>query len=458
MEENQTCLDDIYLSENDQSFIQAVFLPLLISLAGLIVVAAFCGLLAWWKKIYRAVAIMSLEVIPKLALIPEVKNVFEDRSPKKFKENTQDASSSRKDEETGKTPNNEKFFEKSVFFAVSSNCSQEKYWMHPCFSTYMFAIGMLLTLAYASVFVTSQWELTKNCQETNVVNAPKTCYYKLEVCPPVNCTLWEKSGLEGDLLCISVAPDPFTPLVRFISLISVQVVVLKFFVIVINRACPVKPITRFCCICLSNVIFMILLSLVTVVVGTGDIWISDRETIFAKLIIPFTHLIFIVASETAAIWTLVVMMWIVGPEPKETRERKRQKKNRRRRITTCFSSSNESNSEPKEVNLSKVSDLTAPTTDDSSEHPSIEVGTPNSLVPHHELSTLTENPAPSQPPGVQERQSQKENSESQPGSGNSPSSDKPLPLSVSETEEENQECQRVETGVEMHPATESTSL
>ena len=143
MEKNETCSDNIYLSENDQSFIQAVFLPLLMSLAGLIVVAAMCGLLAWWKKIYRAVAIMSLEMIAKLAFIPDVKYKFEKRSPEKFEENLQDPSSSRKDEETGKTPNTEKFFEKSVFFTVSSDCSREKYWMHPCFATYMFANGML---------------------------------------------------------------------------------------------------------------------------------------------------------------------------------------------------------------------------------------------------------------------------------------------------------------------------
>ena len=460
MEKNQTCSDDIYLSENDQSFIQAVFLPLLISLAGLIVVAAMCGLLAWWKKIYRAVAIMSLEVIAKLALIPDVKYEFEKRSPEMFKENLQDPSSSRKNEETGKTPNNEKFFEKSVFFTVSSNCSREKYWMHPCFATYMFANGMLLTLAYASVFVTSQWELTKDCKEANVVNAPKTCYYILEECPPVNCSLWRKSGLTGDLLCISVAPDPFTPLVRFISLLSVQVVVLKFFVIIVNRACPVKPITRFCCICLFNVGFVVLLSLVTVVVGTGDIWISDRETIFANLVIPFAHLIFIAASVTAALWTLVVMMWIVGPEPQETRKRKRQKKNKRRRITTCVSSSSGNESGPKAVTPLEVSDPTPPTADDmpSSENSSIEVGTTSSSAIHHELSTLTDKPVVSHSPGVHEGGSEKEDSDSTSRSGNSPSSDKLPPLSVAETEEESQEGHGVETDIELDSATKSTSL
>ena len=326
----QACTENIYMiTEGDDTFLQAVFTPLLTGLVVSVPVSALFGFLAFWKGIYPNVAVMAIGVMTKLAQIPEIgdkvdslafENIQEEEETN-YKVEKKYVKMQQFPDNTRKSCWDRKSLREKVFFTAESNSTKERYLMHPCFATYQFAVAMLLILTYGSVYVTSQWEFTTQCRERNIANAPKTCYYKFEECPPVNCTLWEESGIEGKLLCISAAPDPYTPLERFVSLLAVQVAILKVFATILNRGCPIRPITRYCGLCLFNAGFVAVLIIVTSVVGTVEITRADRETTFAELTIPFFHMMAVAASETSALFIVVVMMWIVGPED-TTRKRK----------------------------------------------------------------------------------------------------------------------------------------
>ena len=331
----QTCTENIYMiTEWDDTFLQAVFTPLLTGLVVSVPVSALFGFLAFWNEIYPSVAVMAMGVMTKLALIPEIGDIVDSvafdttqgEEEKDYKVDKKYGKMQQFLNNTRKSCWDRIRFRKVVFFTAESNSSKERYWMHPCFATYQFAVAMLQILTYGSVYVTSQWEFTTQCRERNIANAPKTCYYKFEECPPVNCTLWEESGIEGKLLCISAAPDPYTPLERFVSLLAVQAAVLKVFATILNRGCPIRPITRYCGLCLCNAGFVAVLIVVTSVVGTVEITRADRETTFAELTIPFFHMMAVAASETSALFIVVFMMWIVGPEDYDTTRKKNKRK------------------------------------------------------------------------------------------------------------------------------------
>ena len=291
----QTCTENIYMiTEGDDTFLQAVFTPLLTGLVVSVPVSALFGFLAFWNRIHTNVAVMALGVMTKLAQIPEIGDKVDSVAFENIQE--EEETDYKVDKKYGKS---QQFLDNTsksswdricprevVFFTAESNSSKERYWMHPCFATYQFAVAMLLILTYGSVYVTSQWEFTTQCRERNIANAPKTCYYKFEECPPVNCTLWEESGIEGKFLCITAAPDPYTPLERFVSLLAVQVAILKVFATILNRGCPIRPITRYCGLCLCNAGFVAVLIVVTSVVGTVEITRADRETILPNSPFP----------------------------------------------------------------------------------------------------------------------------------------------------------------------------
>ena len=329
----QACMENIYMiTEGDDTFLQAVFTPLLTGLVVSVPVSALFGFLAFWSSIYINVAVMAIGVLTKLVQIPEIGDIVDSAAFDTTQEEEETYNKVEKKygkmlqflDNTCKSCWDRIRFRKVVFFTAESNSSKERYWMHPCFATYLFAVAMLLFLVCGSIYVTSQWEFTTQCRERNIASVPKTCYYKLKECPPVNCTLWEESGIEGKLLCISAAPNLYTPLERFVSLLAVQVVVLQVFITILNRGCPIRPITRYCGLCLFNAGFVAVL--IVHVVGTVEITRADRETTFVELTIPTFHMMAVAATATSMLFIVVFMMWIVGPEDYDTTRKKNKRK------------------------------------------------------------------------------------------------------------------------------------
>ena len=286
---NSTCEENFYKSE-DQYFTQ-IIVPILLVSVGLVLLSIVAiGALAAIihktdnersKSAYKTMALMSIRVLTKLALIPDL----EDECKGDF-----------------------------VFFKTSGKGGEERrYKFKIGFAAVFIPLGVSLVLAYASVFVTSQWESTTECEETNTFNLPKTCYRDFQGCPPVNCTLWNKLGRTDNLLCYSLSFDIFTPLANFVGLIGSQVVLIEFFFWFANEGCPMEPFCRYFFVICGNIVVLAILIILVIIFGT--IPGTDPVQVFVSFVIPFVHLILVTLLETVFLAAFVTTMWMTRPEP-----------------------------------------------------------------------------------------------------------------------------------------------
>ena len=289
MEMNSTCEENIYKSE-EQYFTQIIVPILLVSVVLVLLSIVAIGALAAIihktdnersKSAYKTMALMSIRVLTKLALIPDL----EDECKGDF-----------------------------VYFKTSGNGGEERrYKFKIGFAAVFLPLGVSLVLAYASVFVTSQWESTTECEETNTFNLPKTCYRDFQGCPPVNCTLWNELGRTDNLLCYSLSFDIFTPLANFVGLIGSQVVLIEFFFWFANEGCPMEPFCRYFIVICGNTAVLAILVILVIIFGT--IPGTDPVQVFVSFVIPFVHLILVTVLETVFLAAFVTTMWMTGPEP-----------------------------------------------------------------------------------------------------------------------------------------------
>ena len=289
MASNSTCPGDFYQKDTEQTTSNSVILtillaPVLALLVVLVVTAILASILHVYKHkfkhAHKAVALTAAGVVTKLALIPDVAD----------------------DGEGDK-----------VYFKVYGNGGRaQKYEFKIGFAAFFIPLGFALVVAYASVFVTSQWEVTKSCQERSSLNLPVTCYRDIRGCPPVNCTLWNELGRKENLRCYSFSLNLITPLKTFAGLISSQVLLLRFFTWVFNKGCCIKPITRFIWMTVGNL--AVLLFLVVSVSVISNIPGHDEVAVEVNVTIPLVQLILVTVFETVFVSSLIVMMWMVGPE------------------------------------------------------------------------------------------------------------------------------------------------
>ena len=357
-----------YLPEHDTTLITSVIVPILTAVAVLVVVACGCGAFGCFKWSYKMTALVSLGVVTKLALIPDItdKVCMNDEQLRKFQEeisqgegrNWQDQFNKRRDmrgvirgnvrnrhskSDTGNrnpthadtqegtlevNPQGERRIERirryfrqqqeqTVFFETYSGKERLYFWVLPFAPPFFLALGMVLILSYVSVFITDQWEVSKVCTDRNAVGIVRTCYRGFNACPPVNCTTWNNLGMDENLFCFTEVFDLFNPLERFVSLLTVQVTVLQFFACVVNRGCcmPFKyPPCRYTCICVLDFGFIMVVSAVMVYLGVTQ---SDKEETFANLIVPFLHLVFVSVTEWLVLFVFACLTWMIQPFNRE---------------------------------------------------------------------------------------------------------------------------------------------
>ena len=289
MASNSTCPGDFYQKDTEQTSSDSVIItillaPVLVFTISLVVTAILASILHVYehkfKRAHKAVALTAAGVVTKLALVPDVVD----------------------DGEGDK-----------VYFKVYGNGGRaRKYEFKIGFAVVFIPLGFALVVAYASVFVTSQWEVTKSCQERSTLNLPMTCYRDVRGCPPLNCTLWNELGRKDNLRCYSFSLNLITPLKTFAGLLSSQVMLLRFFTWVFNKGCCIKPITRFIWMIVGNI--GVLLFLVVSVSVISTIPGHDEVAVEVNVTIPLVQLILVTVFETAFVSSLIVMMWMVGQE------------------------------------------------------------------------------------------------------------------------------------------------
>ena len=201
--------------------------------------------------------------------------------------------------------------ERTVFFKTDYGHKKISFWVLPFAPPCLLALAMLLLMSYGSVFITSEWTITKSCNETNAFGAMVTCYRGFDPCPPLNCTAWNELGIEENLFCMSISFNLLTPLERFVSLLAVQAALMQLFGCIVNKGCclPFRyPPCRYTTICILDFAFIILVSCVTVYVGAMA---SDPEEAFKTFILPFVHLIFVSVAEFLVLFVFAALMWLI---------------------------------------------------------------------------------------------------------------------------------------------------
>ena len=289
MASNSTCPGDFYQKDTEQTSSDSVIItillaPVLAFIISLVVPAILASILYVYehkfKRARKAVALTAAGVVTKLALVPDVVD----------------------DGEGDK-----------VYFKVYGNGGRaRKYEFKIGCAVVFIPLGFALVVAYASVFVTSQWEVTKSCQERSTLNLPMTCYRDVRGCPPLNCTLWNELGRKDNLRCYSFSLNLITPLKTFAGLLSSQVMLLRFFTWVFNKGCCIKPITRFIWMIVGNI--GVIIFLVVSVSVISKIPGHDEVAVEVNVTIPLVQLILVTVLETAFVSSLIVMMWMVGQE------------------------------------------------------------------------------------------------------------------------------------------------
>ena len=253
---------------------------------------------------------------------------------------------------------------RTVFFQTYSGHKTLHFWVHNFILPFLLSSGMLLVISYGAVFITSQWKITKNCADSNEFGIGMSCY-RLNSCPPVNCTAWNNRSvlinsitsnnsvtwnnnttwnnnvnwnnrsvwnnsatwmedqLRGTLFCMSLSPDLVTPLVNFVGIYAVQASLMQLFTCIVNKGCCLPfsyPPCRYTTICIMNFVFTIVVLVLAVI---ALVTVLHGVTIFQNLLIPLSHLLFVLLSVCIILFTLAASMWFTGP--KETKEKPKLK-------------------------------------------------------------------------------------------------------------------------------------
>ena len=261
--------DSFYLSTED-SHVAVFGTTVYILIGGCIAVCVLgvvVGLLVYVKACRLSMTVMSSGVVRKLALLPEVKDslLSQNKKPSTI-----------------------------ANFVIQ----QEEFKIHRYFVPLFLATSGVLFFAYVSVFVTSQWELTDECTDKNLLNVTRVCHLFLSVCPPVNCTRWNELGRRDTLICFSFNPDFFNPLEKFVSLLAVQATVLQGAAVVVNRGWGCKAKGRFCAIYIFYTAFLVALVSASIAVYLAA---GDFETRYAEVSIPLAQFMFVSVAEAAVL-------------------------------------------------------------------------------------------------------------------------------------------------------------
>ena len=269
---------------NNLTSVQRDVVYFIVISAGIVLLSApIGGFLSFCKHngVKRFLSVMFTGVITKLALIPGVEDDIATKE--------------------GRT---------KVYFKVSANSPHQYEW-YPFSTKYIILFlpaAMLLILAYISVFITSRWELSDDCKDTNIVNSTVTCFVEFGGCPPVDCALWRELRRNESLICIAFAPDLFNPLEKFVSLLAVQVTLLQLFSCIVNRGCPSGTTTRYCTMLVCNLVFAIPVVTLAVVFWTINMPRVERNKTFIGLVIPFLHLLIIMLAESLVLFFFALIL------------------------------------------------------------------------------------------------------------------------------------------------------
>ena len=308
-----SCTESFYLPEGSPLFCRS-FGWLLVALAAAVLVSFVFGLVGCSKKCYRIIALMSTGVVSKLALIPDVEDDVSDSEDEE--DNSENQTRREKCSQwIKKALTRQKH--RTISFKTCDGAEDAFYGVFPWAPMLLLPAAIVLILAYATVFITTQWTLTTNCSDDQSGNTTAMYYKGLSFCPPVNCSAWNVNK-SGELIEVpsSNAFDPFNPLERFVSLLAVQVAVLQFFACIVNKGCCWEfkhPPCRYTLICIFDIVFVLIVIAATIVIGTRQV---DRADTFEKLTIPFVHLIFVSFAECMilSIFVLVICCNVCDPD------------------------------------------------------------------------------------------------------------------------------------------------
>ena len=104
------------------------------------------------------------------------------------------------------------------------------------------------------------------------------------------------------------------PLMNFVSIYAVQAALMQLFTCIVNKGCclPFRyPPCHYTTICIMNFVFTILAFVLAV---AALVTVLQVETIFQNLVIPLTHLVFVLVSVCTIQLTLAASMWVTGPK------------------------------------------------------------------------------------------------------------------------------------------------
>lgn len=294
------CRNDSFYLGTEDSHVAVFGTTVYILIGGCIAVCVFgvvVGLLVYVKACRLSMTVMSSGVVRKLALLPEVKDslLSQNKKPSTI-----------------------------ANFVIQ----QEEFIIHRYFVPLFLATSGVLFFAYVSVFVTSQWELTDECTDKNLLNVTRVCHLFLSVCPPVNCTRWNELGRRDTLICFSFNPDFFNPLEKFVSLLAVQATVLQGAAVVVNRGWGCKAKGRFCAIYIFYTAFLVALVSASIAVYLAA---GDFETRYAEVSIPLAQFMFVSVAEAAVLGGFICSLFLSSIHKEEESERHSRNQQRKRR-------------------------------------------------------------------------------------------------------------------------------
>ena len=203
-------------------------------------------------------------------------------------------------------------YKESVCFSIKG----ELFPVRHTFPVMAFPMAVVLITCYVSIFVTAEWHQTDTCGDTDsVTEQQKVCFYIPECSNTINCTAWRQAGRTERIICRSLSLDIFEPLIKFVSLLAVQVTVMTCGILLFNRGCPCAGDStwkRYLGVCLFDLAFVVLLFVVGIYLLVDGINRGDVGEVFIRYIIPIGHMAFVSIAETLFLFVFTVMLFL-GP-------------------------------------------------------------------------------------------------------------------------------------------------
>ena len=203
-------------------------------------------------------------------------------------------------------------YKESVCFSIRG----ELFPVRHTFPVMAFPMAIVLITCYVSIFVTAQWHQTDTCGDTDsVTEEQKVCFYIPECSNTINCTAWKLAGRTEKIICRSLSLDIFEPLIKFVSLLAVQVTIMTCGILLFNRGCPCvgdNTWKRYLGVCLFDLAFVGLLFGIGIYLLVDGINRGDVGEVFIRYIIPIGHMVFVSIAETLFLFVFTVMLFL-GP-------------------------------------------------------------------------------------------------------------------------------------------------